>query len=195
MEDIANQAAGELAVFYLRDGAEGAGKAKATRQDLGELDWGSGDQPHLLAGGQMHLSELRGAGVRAAGEGGFDDFLAEIDKLVHAAAFDKLQCLRAAGGDVLCILCAGDAEFKLLPGNREYLRDADVASAGEPKSEFHQGGTLNEGIVHVEKGGGAHVDGDVRILGRDALGACGVIRTGDGGYAGGEVLELEPEFL
>ena len=49
VENIAYQAASELAIFDLGDRAKGAGQSDVLSDNLGQLHRGGGDQPDLLA--------------------------------------------------------------------------------------------------------------------------------------------------
>ena len=54
---------------------------------------------------------------------------------------------------------------------------------------------MDEGVVDVEKRCRAHIHRYVWVLGGDALCTGRVIGAGDRVHAGGEILQLQPEFL
>ena len=81
VQDVADQAAGEVAVHAFGDRAERAGQAEAFGDDAGQLDRSRGDQPDLLAGVEMHLRERAGAGPDLVGDDLVVDLLAECARV------------------------------------------------------------------------------------------------------------------
>lgn len=79
VEDVADESAGEYSIFCFCDCADRSGETEALCQDLGELDGGCGDEPDLVAGGDVHVGELFGAGPHFVGHALVDDFFAEVN--------------------------------------------------------------------------------------------------------------------
>ena len=77
VQDVADQPAGEHPVDRFGDRAQRAGQPQPARDGRGELVGRGGDEPHLLAGVEMHLGQLAGAGPDLVGDDLVVDLLAE----------------------------------------------------------------------------------------------------------------------
>ncbi|BAC17242.1 hypothetical protein [Corynebacterium efficiens YS-314] len=163
VEDVTDESPGEDPVPDLRDGADGTGEPEALGEDLRQLDGGGADQPHLVARSQVHIRQLAGAGPGLVEHGPVHDLLTQFHQFLHGTTPDELQGLFTALCHIVGILGPGDLEFQLFPDHREDLMDGEELLPEQALGEDDEGGTLDEGVVHIEEGRGPDILGDIRV--------------------------------
>ena len=189
VQDVTDEPAGKDAVLFLRDGAQRTRKAEPLGERLADLHGRGGHQPHLLACGDVHGSQVDGVLVGLADHLPVDDLAAQRLQLVDRFPLDQAQRVLAPGGDVLVAFRPAQPKAQLLDQGGEELTRSDEAALGQPLGEQDERGALDERVVHVEEGGGLGILRHVRV-GRGDLGcARGGERPADGVDAEGEVVD------
>ena len=137
-------------------------RPEPARDGRGELVRRCGDQPHLLAGVEVHLGEFAGAGPDLVGDDLVVDLFAQGDQLLDRAALDEGKRFAPTGGDVVAVLLAEQLKLGLRVDESEHVAIGEVVARGQPAAEMHRGGALHQRVIHVEERGGGQVDRRLR---------------------------------
>ena len=133
------------------DGAQRAGQPEPLGDRRGQLVRRRGDQPHLLAGVEVHLGQRAGARPDLVGDDLVVDVLAERHQLGRRAALDEGQRLAPAGGDVVAVLPAGQLKLGLRVGESAQVAVGEVLAGGQAAGEVHQRRAVHQRVVDVEE--------------------------------------------
>ncbi|PQM46433.1 hypothetical protein C1Y40_03399 [Mycobacterium talmoniae] len=158
MQQFADQPAGEHPVHRFHHGGQRPGQPQPAGDGLGQLVGGGGDQPHLLAGVQVHLGQLSGARPDLVGDDLVVDLLAQGGQLRGGAALDERQPLAPAGGDVVAVFPSDQLKLGLRVHEPRHVAVGEVVARRQAPAEVQQRGPLHQGVVHVEERGGGQID-------------------------------------
>lgn len=157
VQDVADQPAGEHAVFRFGDGAQSPGQSQLAGDGLGQLHGRRGDEPDLLAGVEVHLCQCARALPDLVGDDLVVDLVAEGFQFRGLAAFDERQGLAPAGGDVVAVLLAGHLELGLRVREPGQVGVFEVVAGGQAAGEVHQRRSVHQRVVDVEERGRGEV--------------------------------------
>ena len=150
VENVADEASGERAIDDLDLGAESPREPEAAGDDPRDRRWRRGDEPDLVALGEVVVGE----GHRLRPELGADvavvDLVREFDEILLRMAARELERALAHALEVTQILPDRN-EAQLLPAEHEQVADGEHPASEGPPPEMVDARPAQESVVDVEE--------------------------------------------
>ena len=157
VHQVTHQPPGVRPVDDLGHRADGTGQAEPGGDHPADLHRGGADQPHPLAGVQVTLGELVGAGPDPGAI-----ISSKISSARCSTSSTRQPCDEGQRGllgqrHVTGVLPGQQPEPELLPGEPGQVGGGEVVAGGEPTGEPVDRGALHHRVVHVEERRGGRV--------------------------------------